>query len=436
MPNTNSPQNNGHLANSQAIDIIRQNLAKRQRAERRFRLAGRAAIGFALFCLVAMLSQITWHSRTAFFHSNILVPVQLSPELLEIEEVTDPRQLSLGNYEKAIQRGLEQLLGEDAVGQANDALVSSGAIYQLQEHLQENPLSFGKTAELPLLADDDVDLYIRYHRKQGRSGRLSPEQVAIAERLLAEGKISIEFNPNLFLNGDSREPELAGLGSAIMGSLYALLVCFAIALPMGVASALYLELYAPQNSFTRLIEININNLAAVPSIIFGLLGLAIFINFFGMPKAWPVVGGMVLALMTLPTIIIASRAAIRAVPKGIIEGAEALGASRMQVIIDHILPHAMPGILTGTIIGLAQALGETAPLLLIGMVAFVVDVPQSLFDPATALPVQIFLWSDSPERAFLGKTAGAILVLLAFLVCMNLSAILLRRKYEKRNAGH
>ncbi|NNM14358.1 MAG: phosphate ABC transporter permease PstA, partial [Gammaproteobacteria bacterium] len=216
------------------------------------------------------------------------------------------------------------------------------------------------------------------------------------------------------------------------GSFYVLLVTIMLSFPIGLAAAVYLEEFAPKNKYTDIIEVNINNLAAVPSIVFGLLGLAIFINFFGLPRSAAVVGGLVLSLRTLPTIIIASRAAIKAVPPSIRSAALGLGASEMQVVYHHVLPAALPGILTGTIIGMAQALGETAPLLMIGMVAFIVDVPQGIFDPSTALPVQIFLWADSPERAFVEKTSAAILVLLAFLAVMNLTAVLLRKYYERR----
>ncbi|MGH6717966.1 MAG: phosphate ABC transporter permease PstA, partial [Alphaproteobacteria bacterium] len=230
--------------------------------------------------------------------------------------------------------------------------------------------------------------------------------------------------------GDSREPELAGVWGAMVGSFVTMIVALAVAFPLGSATAIYLEEFAPKNRWTDLIEVNINNLAAVPSIVFGLLGLAIFLNTFGLPRSAPLVGGMVLSLMTLPTIIIASRAALKAVPPSIREAARGIGASPLQVVFHHVLPLALPGILTGTIIGMAHALGETAPLLMIGMVAFVVDIPTGLTDAATVLPVQIFLWADSPERAFVEKTAAAILVLLGFLIAMNALAVILRHRTE------
>ena len=248
----------------------------------------------------------------------------------------------------------------------------------------------------------------------------------------AQGKITQRFNVDFFITGDSREPEEAGIWGAVVGSLFTLSVTLAISFPLGVLAAVYLEEFAPKNRWTDLIEVNINNLAAVPSIVYGLLGLAIFLNFLGLPRSAPLVGGLVLALMTMPTIIIASRAALKAVPPSIREAALGMGASRLQTIIHHALPLAMPGILTGTIIGMAQALGETAPLLMIGMVAFIVDIPGGITDPATVLPVQVFLWADAPERAFVAKTSAAILVLVGFLILMNLIAVLLRKRFERR----
>jgi phosphate transport system permease protein len=252
------------------------------------------------------------------------------------------------------------------------------------------------------------------------------------QELMRSGDVETRFNFSFFTQGDSREPELAGIRGAAMGSFYTLVITILLAFPLGVAAAVYLEEFAPRNRWTDLIEVNINNLAAVPSIIFGLLGLAVFINFFHVPRSVPLVGGLVLTLMTLPTIIISSRAAIKSVPPSIREAAIGVGASPMQVVLHHVLPLAMPGMLTGAIIGMARALGETAPLLMIGMVAFIVDVPNGFTDPATALPVQIFLWADSPERAFVEKTSAAIMVLLAFLVVMNTFAVVLRKRLERK----
>jgi len=262
--------------------------------------------------------------------------------------------------------------------------------------------------------------------------RLKDDQIVWARALRERGQIVRTFNSGLFVNSDSREPELAGLAGAIVGSALVMLVTFALSFPVGVATAIYLEEYAPKNRLTDFIEVNINNLAAVPSIIFGLLGLAVLLNTFGMPRSAPIVGGIVLALMTLPTIIIAGRAALQAVPPSIREAAIGVGASRTQAVFDHVLPLALPGVLTGAILGMARALGETAPLLMIGMVAFIADPPTSLAEPSSVLPVQIYLWADGAERAFLEKSSAAILVLLAFLVLMNLAATIVRWRYERR----
>ncbi|WPL17325.1 Phosphate transport system permease protein PstA [Thiorhodovibrio winogradskyi] len=262
--------------------------------------------------------------------------------------------------------------------------------------------------------------------------RLSDQQIAWVLQLEQAGLITKRFNWPFFTNGTSREPELAGIAGAVMGSFYTLALTLLFSFPIAVGAALYLEEFAPKNRITDLIEVNINNLAAVPSIVFGLLGLAVFINFFGVPRSTPLVAAMVLTLMTLPTIIIASRAALKSVPPSIREAALGVGASPLQTRLHHVLPLALPGMMTGTIIGMAQALGESAPLLMIGMIAFIVDVPQGFTDAATVLPVQIFLWADSPERGFVERTSAAIMVLLAFLILMNLAAVLLRRRFERR----
>jgi phosphate transport system permease protein len=265
-----------------------------------------------------------------------------------------------------------------------------------------------------------------------QSRRVDDQQIAWMDQLYDQGRVEKQFNTTFFTAGDSREPELAGIRGAVMGSFYTLLVTLVLAFPLGVATAVYLEEFAPKNRWVDLIEVNINNLAAVPSIVFGLLGLAVFINFFGLPRSAPLVGGLVLTLMTLPTIIIAGRASLKSVPPSIRDAALGMGASKLQTITQHVLPLAMPGMLTGTIIGMAQALGESAPLLMIGMVAFIVDIPGGPLDPATALPVQIYLWADSPERAFVERTSAAIMVLLAFLIAMNALAVVLRKRFEKR----
>jgi phosphate transport system permease protein len=288
---------------------------------------------------------------------------------------------------------------------------------------------------MTFIADDDVDALVKGVLDRGvdeSERRVKDFKLNLIEELEQQGQITTGFNWQFFTSGDSREPELAGIKGAILGSLYTILVTLMLSFPVAVAAAIYLEEFAPRNRFIDFIEININNLAAVPSIVFGLLGLAVFINFFSLPRSAPVVGGIVLSLMTLPTIIIASRSAIKAVPPSLREAALGLGASKMQMVFHHVFPAALPGILTGTIIGMAQALGETAPLLMIGMVAFIVDIPQSVTDPATVLPIQVYLWADSPERGFLEKTSAAILVLLGFLILMNAIAIYLRKKFEKK----
>ncbi|MFY0691468.1 MAG: phosphate ABC transporter permease PstA [Paracoccaceae bacterium] len=264
------------------------------------------------------------------------------------------------------------------------------------------------------------------------SRKITDAQIVWIETLQARGQVDQVFNTRFFTSGDSREPELAGIWGAAVGSFWTMLVTFVLAFPVGVFAAIYLEEFAPKNKLTDFIEVNINNLAAVPSIVFGLLGLSVFLGVFGVPRSAPIAGGLVLALMTLPTIIIASRAAIRAVPPSIRDAAIGLGASRLQAVFHHVLPLAMPGILTGTIIGMAQALGETAPLIMIGMVAFIVDIPSGITDSASVLPVQVFRWSDFPERAFEARTAAAICVLLTFLVIMNALAVFLRKRFERR----
>jgi len=298
-----------------------------------------------------------------------------------------------------------------------------------------DPDMIGETHRIWLLADDEVDMYMKGNVTKDipeDSRRLKDNSIGWIDQLTDQGQVEKRFNDVFFSAGDSREPEQAGIKGAMMGSFYTLLVAMLLSFPIGVAAAIYLEEFAPRNRITDLIEVNINNLAAVPSIIFGLLGLAIFINYFGLPRSIPLVGGMVLALMTLPTIIISSRAALAAVPPSIREAALGVGASPIQTVLHHTMPLALPGMLTGTIIGLARALGETAPLLVIGMVAFIVDVPKGPLEPATALPVQIYLWADSPERAFVERTSAAIIVLLLFLIAANGLIVILRRKLERR----
>jgi len=420
------------------IDLVNKNLAKRYRAEKRFRAYGILSILFGLACLLILFTDIISKGHTAFLQTYVQLEVTYDQELLEITDISNAQQLATADYQGMVKAALRDQFS-DATGRRDKrdlyALVSNGSGFNLRNKLEDQPKLLNETISVWLLADDDVDTYIKSRNSDGSeafTGRLKDKQIAWVETLLANGQIEKRFNTTFFSSGDSREPEQAGILGAIMGSLFTLLVTIALSFPIGIAAAIYLEEYAPKNRFTDFIEVNINNLAAVPSIIFGLLGLAIFIGYFEMHRSLPLVGGLVLTLMTLPTIIISSRAAIKTVPPSIRDAALGLGASKMQVVLHHVLPLAMPGMLTGAIIGFAQALGETAPLLMIGMVAFIVDIPGGVSDPATALPVQIFLWSDSPERAFVERTSAAIMVLLAFLITMNTLAIWLRKRLERR----
>lgn len=429
---------NSSAAKPSAIDLVNKNLAKRYRSEKRFKAYGVTAILFGLACLILLFTDIIGKGHTAFLQSYVYLEVTYDAEMLEITDVTDLQQLARADYSAMIKSSLRKQFS-DAKGRKEKrnlyALVSNGAGFTLRSSLEDNPSLLNTTVGVWLLADDDVDTYYKSRgddASQAFIGRLDPKQVTWVEQWVDNKQIEKRFNTTFFTAGDSREPEQAGILGAIAGSLFTLLVTIALSFPIGVAAAVYLEEYAPKNRLTDFIEVNINNLAAVPSIIFGLLGLAIFIGYFEMHRSIPLVGGLVLSLMTLPTIIISSRAAIKTVPPSIRDAALGLGASKMQVIMHHVLPLAMPGMLTGAIIGFAQALGETAPLLMIGMVAFIVDVPGGVSDPATALPVQIFLWSDSPERAFVERTSAAIMVLLAFLISMNTVAIWLRKRLERR----
>lgn len=419
------------------IDVMNKSLAKRYRAERRFRFFGIASIVFGLLCLLFLFSDIIGKGHSAFVQTYVKLSVDLSAEALDISDPNDANQIAGANYDGALKAALRERFPEvTARGELRNLyrIISNGAGFQVRELMEDNPAMLNTRAELWVLADDDIDTYVksRSSREGAYEGRFNEQQISWIENLIAAGDVDKRFNTIFFRAGDSREPEQAGIRGAIMGSLFTLLVTLALSFPIGVAAAVYLEEYAKKNKFTDFIEVNINNLAAVPSIIFGLLGLAIFISFFSMPRSIPLVGGIVLTLMTLPTIIISSRAAIKAVPPSIREAAMGIGASKMQVILHHVLPLAMPGMLTGTIIGMAQALGETAPLLMIGMVAFIVDVPGSITDPGTVLPVQIFLWADSPERAFVERTSAAIMVLLGFLILMNGLAVWLRKRLERR----
>ena len=413
-------------------------LRRRYRAERRFRIYGFAALALAAAALLWLLVSIVARGYGAFTQTHLRLDVAFDPAVLGIAGAVSPGALAKADFGALYKAALREAFPEARTRRDRRALyrlLSPGAEDDLRSRLEEDPASLGRRRAVWLTASDHVDMLMK-----GMIDRAAPEaerpikdrQLAWLDRLAAEGAVESRFNVRFFSAGASREPELAGIWGAVAGSAFTMLVTLVLAFPVGVAAAVYLEEVAPKNRWTDLIEVNINNLAAVPSIVFGLLGLAVFLNVFGVPRSAPLAGGMVLALMTLPTIIIATRAALKAVPPSIREAALAVGASDTQVVFHHVLPLALPGIFTGTIIGMAQALGETAPLLMIGMVAFIVDVPSGPLDPATVLPVQIYLWSDMPERAFVEKTSAAIMVLLAFLVLMNAAAIFLRRRFERR----
>lgn len=414
------------------IDIVNRGLARRYRSERRFRFYGLAAIVTSLVFLALLFTSIIGNGYSAFRQTFIRLDINFDPQVINEEN------LSRANYSMLVKSSLHNLfpdVTERKNRKALEGIISSGAAFELRNLVMSNPELIGKTESIWLTADDDVDMLVKGHidRDVPEIGRrVSDLQLSWIDALFDQERIRTQFNTAFFTNGDSREPELAGIRGAIVGSFYTLIVTLVLSFPIGVASAVYLEEFAPKNRLTDIIEVNINNLAAVPSIVFGLLGLAVFLNFAGLPRSAPLVGGLVLTLMTLPTIIIAGRAALKSVPPSIREGALGIGASKTQMVVHHVLPLALPGMLTGTIIGMAQALGETAPLLMIGMVAFIVDVPGGFTDPATVLPVQIFLWADSPERAFVERTSAAIIVLLGFLIVMNAAAVFLRKRFERR----
>lgn len=421
-----------------SIDIVNAGLAKRYAAEKRFQLFGKMAIAMGLLFLVLLFVSIISKGYSAFLQTFVQLEVQLDASMIDPDGNRDPKVLSRADYGGLVKATLRDMFPE-VTGRSEKrelySLVSNGAAYQLRDMVINNPDLIGSKVSLWVPTNSEVDMFMkgRIDRKAEEADRrVKDNQIAWIDKLVKEDRIEKRFNTVLFTAGDSRDPELAGIGGAAMGSIYTLLVTLLLSFPIGVSAAVYLEEFAPRNRWTDLIEVNINNLAAVPSIVFGLLGLAVFINFFGMPRSAPVVGGLVLTLMTLPTIIIASRAALKSVPPSIREAALGIGASPMQTIMYHVLPLAMPGMLTGTIIGMAQALGETAPLLMIGMVAFIVDIPQGIFDPSTVLPVQIYLWADSPERAFVERTSAAIMILLGFLILMNALAVVLRKRFERR----
>ncbi len=407
-------------------------LARRHRAEVRFQWAGRFAILISLGFLAIMLGTILTDGAGVVRQTQIAVTVDLGPETV------DPENIAQASFGAILRAGLQAQFPEVTTRRDRrklHGLASSLADFEIRQMVIDDPGLLGGEATLWLTASGDLDQFVRgridvdlpeYQR------RISDVEIGWVETLQEAGQLRRIINWDFLTSGDSREPEIAGILSALAGTALSLAVCFVLAFPVSIGAAIYLEEFAPKNRISDLIEVNISNLAAVPSIVFGLLGLAVFLGYFGMPRSSPLVGGMVLALMTLPTIIIAARASLKSVPPSIKEAALAMGATPVQAVFHHVVPSALPGMLTGTIIGMALALGETAPLLLIGMVAFIVEVPTSILEPATALPVQIFMWASSPEQGFAEKSAAAIIVLLIFLIAMNLTAILLRRKFEQR----
>ena len=423
---------------------------KRNAAEARFRRMGLVAVTIGILALVGLLSSIIANGASSFRQTFINLEVYLDPAKLDKAGDRDPAKMAkvtTFGYAPLLGRALAQTIEAQGISTEGvskkeiEALISKEAPATLRNMVLANPALVGQTISLQVLAQGRVDGYFKGRvtmESAALDRNISPAQLELADALRAAGIIDLRFNWGFFTAPDASDtrPEAAGLGVAILGSAYMMLIVLCLSLPIGVAASIYLEEFAPQNKWTDLIEVNISNLAAVPSIVFGILGLAIFINFVGLPQSAPIVGGLVLTLMTLPTIIIATRAALKAVPPSIRDAALGVGASKMQSVFHHVLPLAMPGILTGTIIGLAQALGETAPLLLIGMVAFVREYPGSppegLMDPASALPVQVYNWTTRGDPAFVERASGAIIVLLCFLVIMNIAAIMLRRRFERR----
>ena len=425
-------------------------IRKRNAAEKRFRLYGLAAVCVGILALIVLMTSILGNGVSAFRQTYVTLNVELLEAKLDKNgnrNIDDIKKVSTFGYAPLIQAGVEAAMAENGIeiegltGKEAGGIISKEAAAQLRNFVIANPDAIGTTVEFDVLANAQIDGYFKGRVDRADAELLktvSPVQLDLSDALLEAGVLRTKFNTAFITAPDASDnrPEAAGLGVAILGSFYMMIVVLVLALPIGVAASIYLEEFAPKNRWTDLIEVNISNLAAVPSIVFGILGLAIFINFAGLPQSAPIVGGLVLTLMTLPTIIIATRAALKAVPPSIRDAALGVGASKMQAVFHHVLPLAAPGILTGTIIGLAQALGETAPLLLIGMVAFVREYPagppEGFFDPASALPVQVYNWTQRADAALVERASGAIIVLLVFLLIMNVAAIILRRRFERR----
>ena len=430
-------KSDGMMSPDAAARRVAASIAGRRQRERRFKSYGQIAIGIALAFLVILFASIFSKGIPGFFQHYVTLEVTLDRAKLDPAGDLSVQSLYDGDARGAIRAALYEATGASGRSgrKAAGKIISQGAEQRLRKAVIDDPSILGTTQSMVFAMDDDVDSFLRGFISRDTpevDRRINDKMIVYIDQLVADNRIEYAFSDYLIFGSASRNAEMAGIFGAFVGSMLTLSVCLVLAFPLGVATAVYLEEFAPKNRLTEIIEININSLAAVPSVVFGILGLAIFIGIFGMPRSIPLIGGVVLALMTLPTIIISSRAAIRAVPPSIRDAALGVGASRMQTMLHHVVPLAMPGMLTGTIIGMAQALGETAPLLMIGMVAFIVDVPGSVTDPGTVLPVQIFMWADFAERMFVQKTSAAIIVLLAFLISMNAAAILIRKKLERR----
>ena len=429
--------NNKIITPLEASDKVKKSIAKRRAKDKRLKFYGRAAISLAVCFLLILFYSIFSKGYSGFFQYYVTLDINFDRERIDPKGDLSDNSLFDGEASTIVNESLFSIIqpqGRKAKKQAKK-IVSSGKDVRITKMVKNDPSLFGTITKVKFALDDDIDSFLRGYIKRETpesERRISNKVIEYIDKLNEEGRISYEFSDYILTGSASGNPEMAGIKGAFIGSMLTLSVCLLIAFPLGVATAIYLEEIAKKNKITEFIEVNINNLAAVPSVVFGIMGLAIFISIFGMPRSIPLVGGMVLALMTLPTIIISSRAAIRAVPPSVRDAAYGIGASKLQVIFHHVIPLAMPGMLTGTIIGMAQALGETAPLLMIGMVAFIVDVPNSVVDPGTVLPVQIFMWADFAERMFIQKTSAAIIVLLGFLISMNALAVYLRKKLERR----
>lgn len=404
-------------------DAFAKRLAQRYRAERRFRALGMGAIVFSILVLVFLLGSMLSNGIAGFQRAEVAVAIDFPESGLTGDEVSLTAPSAVQVLEMQGLPEIVQFYGEEALGEEGAAQISRDAWRDVATALQEDPSLITRTETFQLAASSDL--------ASGLAGEGSPEMQTLAQQLASAGKLAKNWDWGFLARSDATSPQQVGIWGALKGSILTMIVTFLLAFPIGVLAALYLEEYAPKNRWTDLIEVSINNLAAVPSIIFGLLGLAVFLTLFPNLRSAPVIGGMTLALMTMPVIVISGRNAIKSVPPSIRDGALAVGASPVQVVFHHVLPLALPGMLTGTIIGMARALGETAPLLLIGMRAFVATPPDGFTAPATVLPMQIFLWSDEIDRGFVERTSAAIIVLLLFLLVMNGLAIYLRNRFEK-----